>query len=134
MSTFQSVTRGTVADKVKHFVRAMLLSVESMCMSQPLRGLDMETIQRWLPDQNDHTAPLQSWKTDAVEALGLNPLMVGCWTCLMHDVPPGGLQHLLTAPFTKLWAPVRRYCADRDPGDEARFPPGPRIIHQQMDE
>ena len=114
------------------FTRAILRHVDQhvqMCV----QGLTMNGIERWHPDRAEHARVLSTWTTQDVDRiLGLNPLLVGCWTCLMASVPaPLGLQRLMKAPWTDLWGPVRKYM-DGDVAKEDSFPPGPRIIEQEM--
>ena len=125
---------GSSVYSVQHFTRMILLSVDAECIPGAVQGLRMRDIQKWHPDRNQHADALLTWSTDAVAALGVNPLMIGCWTCLMNDVPEEGLRRLLTRPWADLWEPVQKYRAERVPENEDSYAPGPRIIEQQLRE
>ena len=124
--------RGTHNYHVLHFTRAMLLAIDAR-LSGAVRGYTMKQIQAWTPDQNDHLQVLLGQSTDQIEAMGVNPLMLGCWTCLMNDVSDGDLERFLRASWADLWWPVRKYMAEATESEDS-FPPGPRIIASQMAE
>jgi hypothetical protein len=127
--------------QVKHFVRSFLLGVQESQMMAPgaLDNTVMQELSRWVPDQNQHLEPLMGWSCSQVQStLGIHALWLACWMCLAASMTAAEAERCLGHEDVTLLAPVLKYergLAEglRD-GDDPIFPPGPRVIAQELPE
>ena len=119
---------------VKSFTRGMLIVAETM---DPTLCDDdqLEKIQAFAPDENEHTSCVKSWTgLEIRRRFALSPLMLSCYCCLAGWMDIEHLKQMLKFDDPKLMSGLYKWLQEKNEtcADDYPFPPGPKALGQML--
>ena len=107
------------AYNVKNFVRMVLIALEAKIPGL-FDGIPFHRLSDWMPDQCEYTKQLPQ-AIDVQKVLGVSPLFLACWCCMVGWTPDAEQQVALNASEDALWAPFLQHeNAQLDSSDSGR--------------
>ena len=91
-----TLTKGYI---IKNYLRQWLALIEKLLGEEALDSTTVGDVNAWVPDQNEHTAPLSKWSGNQVkETFNMSILRLSMWTRFAGWASAEGRAQLIKRP------------------------------------